>query len=215
MNTIPNSQAVVIRRRRWLGSGLLAIATLALGSLAHPVETPSTAFALQVTATPSFQPETTFTPIPGLPVPPSGPAFQALKVLQGLVLGLLLFGALLIAFRGQEAWNPRNAFGVSIGFLGWFLVNTFLWRGILQNEPGALFLNPARIVPLLVNFLSVPLLLRLQRWVALGIICAFLANAIGLLVFPMPTDDILHTDPTAERIVVMMPFYIPFFFPNP
>ena len=215
MNTIPKSQAAVIRRRVRLGAGILAIAALALWSLTHLVVTPSTAFALQVTTTASFQPGTTVTPIAGLPVPPSGRAFQGLKVVQGAVLALLFFGALFIAFRRPEAWNTGNALRVSIGFLGWFLVNTFLWRGILQNEPGALFLNPARIVPLLLNLIAAPVLFRLQRWVALGLFCAILANAIGLLVFPMPTDDILHTDPTAERIVVMMPFYIPFFFPNP
>ena len=212
---MPKSQMAVIRRRTWLGAGIFAIATLALGSPMHPVENPLTAFALQVTATPSFQPGTTVTPNPGLPVPPSGPAFQALKVLQGLALAVLLFGVLFIAFRRPEAWKPGNALGLSIGFLGWFLVNTFLWRGILQNEPGALFLNPARLVPLLVNLRAAPALFRLQRWAAIGLICAILANAIGLLVFPMPTDDIIHTDPTAERIAVMMPFYIPFFFPNP
>ena len=216
MNTVPKSQAAVIRRRILLGAGILVIATLTLGIRTPAMESSAlAASALQVTATPSFQPGTTVTPIPGLPVPPSGPAFQARKVLQGLVLALLLFGALFMAFRRPEARNPGNGLGVSIGLLGWFLVNTFLWRGILQNEPGALFLNPGRIVPLLVNLACVPLLFRLQRWVALGLICAILANAIGLLVFPMPTADIVHTDPTAERIGVMMPFYIPFFFPNP
>jgi hypothetical protein len=104
--------------------------------------------------------------------------------------------------------------GVSIGFLGWFLVNTFLWSSILQNESGVLILNPTRLFPLLVNVTALPVLLRLQRWVALGLICAILANAIGLLLFPVPTDDIFHRDPTAGRILAMMPFYIPIFFSN-
>ena len=84
----------------------------------------------------------------------------------------------------------------------------------MQSEPGVLILNPARLFPLLVNVISVSVLFRLQRWVVLGLICAILANAIGLLLFPVPTDDIFHRDPTAERILAMMPFYIPFFFSN-
>ena len=214
MNDLPIDHRSVIRRRILLGAGVLAIVALTLGSLTHPNENPVTVFALQVTATPLFQPGTTVTPIPGLPAPPSGPAFQAFKVLQGMTFALLLFGALFIAFRRPEARNLRNELGVSIGFLAWFLVNTFLWNGILQSEPGVLILNPARLFPLLVNITSVPVLLRLQRWVALGLICAILANAIGLLLFPVPTDDIFHRDPTAERVLAMMPFYIPFYFSN-
>jgi hypothetical protein len=34
------------------------------------------------------------------------------------------------------------------------------------------------------------------------------------MLFPVPTDDIFHRDPTAGRILAMMPFYIPFLFSN-
>ena len=109
-------------------------------------------------------------------MPPSGPAVRALKVLQGRLSALLLFSALFIAFRRPETWNRGNELGVPIGFPGWFLVNTFLWKGILQNEPGVLLLNPARLVLLLVNVSPVPVLFRLQRRVAPGLICAILTN---------------------------------------
>ena len=213
MNAIEGSHEIAIRRWILFGLGILAIAALTFGS--RPVESnKSIAFALQGTVTQPFQPGTTVTPIPGLPVPPSGPALRARQILEGLLLVAVWFGTLMVAFKRPDAWKLINILGVLLGFLGWFMVNTFLWSRILQNESGVLILNPARLFPLLVNLVLVPVLYRLERWVALGIVCSILANAIGLLLFPVPTDDIFHRDPTAERIVAMMPFYIPFFFAN-
>lgn len=207
------SQGTVIRRGLRCSAGILAIAALTLGSLTNAAdENKSTALGLQMTATPVFNPGTTVTPIPGLSVPPSGPAFRARQVLEGLLLGLLWVCALFVAFNRPGAWTLRNVLEVLIGFLGWFLANTFLWNWIIQNESGAIFLNPARLIPLLVNVGSVLAFFRLGRWVVLGLICAILANAVGLLLFPAPTTDIIHTDPTLERVIAMMPFYVPFFF---
>lgn len=117
-------------------------------------------------------------------------------------------------FAQPGAWNWRNLLDVSIGLVGWFLVNTFFWNGILQNESGTIILNPTRLVPLLVNTLALIVLPRVRPWMATGILCAILVNAIGLLLFPAPTTDIVHTDPTIKRLIVMAPFYIPFFFPT-
>lgn len=215
MNDRPASHRSVNRRWLLLGACILAIAGLTFASLPQIGNSNrSTAFALQVTTTPVFAPGTTVTPIPGLPVPPSGPALRARQVLEGLLLTLLSFGTLIVAFKRPGAWKLINILGVLLGFMGWFMVNTFLWARVLQNESGVLILNPARLFPLLVNLVLVPVLFRLERWLVLGIVCAILANAIGLLLFPVPTDDIFHRDPTAERIVAMMPFYIPFFFSN-
>ena len=83
----------------------------------------------------------------------------------------------------------------------------------MQNEPGVIMMNPTRLVRLLVNIVMVIALFRVRRWVVIGIVCAILVNAIGLLLFPAPTIDIVHTDPTLERLFVMAPFYMPFFFP--
>jgi hypothetical protein len=212
INDTPNSHGAVLQRGIWLGAGLLVIAALTFGSLTQSVDSKrSTAFELQVTATPAIQPGPTFTPIPGLPVPPSGPAFRAFQVLQGLVLALVCFGAVFIAFTRPGAWNHKNILDVSIGLLGWFILNTLLWSWVMGNESG--FINPTRIVPLLVNIIAMIGLARVRRWMLLGIVCAILVNAAGLLFFPAPTNDIVHTDPTLKRIILMAPFYLPFFFP--
>lgn len=216
MNEMPKSNRFIFSRGIWISVWISAIAALAFSSITHTAHAGGTsAFpALQVTATPAVPPGVTHTPIPGLPLPPSGPAFYAAKILQSLVLAVILFGVLYFAFTRPGAWSGRNVLELSIGFLGWFLVNTLLWVWVMSGEAGTLFMNPARLIPLLVNILAAVLLSISRRWMVLGIVCAILVNAIALTVFPAPTTNVFGNDRTAARAIVMAPFYIPFFFPG-
>lgn len=217
MNGIPKPDGSVTRRSlRRLGAVAAALVVLAFGSLILMAEGSrrSTAFALQVTATQVFQPGTTVTPIPGVPVPPSRAALYATRIVRILALAMLLFGILFFAFTRPGARNGKTISQSCIGFAAWFAVNTLLWIWVMQGESGTVILNPFRLLPLLVNIVALALLSISRRWIVLGIVCAILINAIALTLFPAPSRDVLGRDRTGARIFVMAPFYIPFFFPG-
>ena len=138
----------------------------------------------------------------------------ATRLLRSLVLAMLLFSILYFAFTRPGARNGKTISQCCIGFAAWFAANTLLWTWVMQNESGAIFMNPFRLLPLLVNMVAVVGLSLSRRWIVLGIVCAFLVNAIALTVFPAPTRDVLGRDRTGVRVFVMAPFYIPFLFPG-
>jgi len=125
------------------------------------------------------------------------------------ILGLCLVSAAVL--RGPEtrqaAGRGRNALEVTLGFVGWFGVNTQLWIWVLANESGSIILNPFRLMPLCTD---VPLLLVLgmrRRWIFLGVVGAMLINAIGTLLFTGPGP---YLDQRFGHVITMTPFFLPY-----
>ena len=105
----------------------------------------------------------------------------------------------------------RNVLHVVIGFLGWFIINTLLWVWVRRNESGTEFINPARLLPMLVTIVALVALYRTQRWIIWGILSAIFINAIGTLLAPPVTDN--YSSSYLARVITMLPFYLPFFLP--
>ncbi|HJR80961.1 MAG TPA: hypothetical protein VJ821_12870 [Anaerolineales bacterium] len=124
---------------------------------------------------------------------------------------VVLVIVLVISYRRMGRMSGRNILHVVIGFLGWFLINTLLWVWVRRNESGTEFINPARLLPMLVTIVGLIALYRNQRWIFLGILSAILVNAIGTLLAP-PVIDSYSSSPLA-RVITMLPFYLPFFLP--
>ena len=128
-----------------------------------------------------------------------------------VIFMVVLVIVLVISYRRTAPMSGRNVLHVVIGLLGWFIINTLLWVWVRQNESGTEFLNPARLLPMIVTVVALIALYRTQRWIFLGILSAILVNAIGTLVAP-PVIDSYSSSPLA-RVITMLPFYIPYFLP--
>ena len=215
MNKMPNSPPV-FSRGMWISTGLLTLIALTFGSLTPiaEVESKSYAFPLQMTTTPAFGPGTTVTPIPGAATPLTGPALYVSVALQAVVLVAVLVGILYFVFNKPGARKGKNLLHVVIGFLAWFIVNTYLWNSVMSGEPGTIFMNPFRIIPLLVTLVALVVSYFARRWITLGLVCAILVNAIALVILPDPSLDVMDPDQTVERVITMVPFYMPFFYPG-
>jgi hypothetical protein len=132
-------------------------------------------------------------------------------MIPNIIFIAVLVIVLVILYRRTGSMNGRNVLHVLMGFLGWFLINTLLWVWIRQTESGTEFLNPARLLPLLVTSLALIAFYRAQRWIFLGILSAILVNAIGTLLAP-PVIDSYGSSPLT-RVITMLPFYLPYFLP--
>lgn len=109
-----------------------------------------------------------------------------------------------------ELISRSTILAVAIGFLGWFVSNTFLWIWVLEGESGVLW-NPMRLIPLCVN---IPALLALSlagRRILLGVFLGILVNAIGTLLFTAPGP---FEDDRVFDIIAMTPFFLSFFYPG-
>jgi hypothetical protein len=124
---------------------------------------------------------------------------------------VVLIIVLVISYWRTGPMSGRNVLHVVIGFLGWFLINTLLWVWVRRNESGTEFINPARLLPMLVTVVALVALYRTQRWIILGILSAILVNAIGTLLAPPVIDS--YSSSSLARVITMLPFYLPFFLP--
>ena len=130
---------------------------------------------------------------------------------------LLVFSAIMLllsigAFRRAKPMSAVNWMEAVLGFVGWFVLNTLLWVAILRNEPGTLFLNPVRLLPLLANLIAIPVLRSTRRRVLLGVGVAILVNALGMLVFTSPGPIV---DQRFGHVLGMRPFFLSVFLPTP
>lgn len=182
---------------------VLAMAAVALffapGLLAPPTPLPAG----------NIHPSTTVTPSPR-DAPPTPSALAAGTLQTVLCLGIWAI-PLVIPFTRPGTWNDRAPVAFLLGFLGWFVVNTFLWFWVMDSESGALILNPFRLLPLLVTMGSLLILGFKLRWAALGMVAAIGANAIALLVTTLATGHIRNG--MLANVMSMMPFYVPFYYP--
>jgi len=194
MNKARNSRLSV-------GAGILVLAILTLGSLPSRVGAGRTSVLMQVTATPGIGPGTTVTANPYAPVTSSGGASSLVLVL--VVLGLVAM--LVVALIRLGGWNLRSLFQLSLGFIGWFLLTTRLWVYVLETESGAIFLNPFRLLPLLVTLSALILFYFAGRRIFFGILCAVAFNAVAIL--PMT----FLADPANHHALVYMLRMLPFF----
>jgi hypothetical protein len=113
-------------------------------------------------------------------------------------------------FRRPGSMSGRNVMDAAIGFVGWFVVNTLLWVWVLEGESGTEFINPFRLIPLLVTIVVLAALVFTRRRMALrGILAAIVVNALGLLLF-VPPGPIM--DQRSGRLIAMLPFYLSFFY---
>ena len=153
-------------------------------------------------------------------VTPSPMPTSVLARRQSSILNTYVGIAILIAVLGVLLWagfrRGRSRNGVSIleavaGFLGWFVVNTYLWIWVTSDEPGTIFFNPFRLVPMCVTIPALLVLGFTRRWIALGMLAAILVNAIGTLLFGVigPYEDDRFMD-----ILGMLPFFLPHFLPG-
>ena len=71
-----------------------------------------------------------------------------------VALGIVL----IILFRRSGTLSGRNMLEFAIGFLGWFLVNTYLWVWVRGHESGTEFIDPFRLLAFLVTLGRVPVL---------------------------------------------------------
>jgi len=124
---------------------------------------------------------------------------------------VVLVIVLILLYRRIGPMSGRTVLYVVIGFLGWFIINTLLWVWILRNESGTEFINPARLLPMLVTVVALVVLFRTQRWIVLGVVFAILVNAIGMLLAPPVTDS--YGNSSLARVITMLPFYLPFLLP--
>ncbi len=127
-----------------------------------------------------------------------------------LIVGLAI--VLFLTIRRERPLHDRNVLEVAAGFLGWCVINTLLWVWVLHDEPGTLFMNPVRLIPLCVNVPALLLVSARRRWITLGILVAILVNAVGTLLFtaPGPIEDDRVFD-----VIGMAPFFLSFFYPAP
>ena len=124
---------------------------------------------------------------------------------------VLLIVVLVALYRRAGTMSGRNVLNVVIGFLGWFLINTLLWVWVRRNESGTEFINPARLLPMVVTIVALIALYRTQRWIILGSLSAILVNAIGTLLAPAVIDN--YSSSPLARVITMIPFYLPYFLP--
>ena len=130
-----------------------------------------------------------------------------------IVIFILVMAVFLVTeFKRPGSLSGRNLLEAAAGFVGWFIVNTLLWFWVLEGESGALFLNPFRLIPMIVTgAVLLVLIFTRRRMFLLGILAAMVVNALGLLLF-VPPGPIL--DQRAGRVLAMLPFYLYFFFPG-
>jgi len=107
--------------------------------------------------------------------------------------------------------SNRNVLPIIIGFLGWFLINTLLWVWVRRNESGTEFMDPTRLLPMLLTIVALVAFYGTQRGIILGILSAIFVNAIGTLLAPPVIDN--YSSSSLARVITMVPFYLPFFLP--
>ena len=190
-----------------MGAGILAIAILMLGSFPGLVEAGRKSVAMQVTATLGIGPGTTVTANPYAPVTSSGGASSFALVL--VVLGLVTI--LAIALIRLGGWNLRSLLELSLGFIGWFILTTRLWVWVLDTESGAVFLNPFRLLPLLVTLSALILFYLTWRRIFFGILCAVAFNAVAILLVTFAADP--ANNRALEDMITMVPFFLHSHFP--
>ena len=85
--------------------------------------------------------------------------------------------------------NQKKTRDFRVGVVAWFVINGLIWAaiGLLSNEmgPGAIILVPLFFLLGPVNLLAFIMLLVLpeRRFIALGMLLAFVVNSIGILLF--------------------------------
>jgi hypothetical protein len=124
---------------------------------------------------------------------------------------VVLVIVLVILYRRTGPMSGRNDLHFIIGFLGWFIINTLLWVWVRRNESGTEFIDPARLLTMLVTIVALVGLYGTQRWIILGILSAIFVNAIGTLLTPPVIDN--YSNSSLGRVITMLPFYLPFFLP--
>jgi len=137
-------------------------------------------------------------------------ALSAISMLVGLRVGLFIFMGLailyVVAYWQSGPVGGWNVTHLRIGFLGWFVMNTFLGMWILngdwQGDPWGFFRGA---ILLFVNFLVLLVLIVKGGQIIIGALLALLVNAIGMLLF---------VDLEEFGSFLGLPFYLYFFYPN-
>jgi ligand-binding sensor domain-containing protein len=129
-------------------------------------------------------------------------------ILPAAILGVGLLALLRVA---SGRWGPvtgRKVRDFSFAFIGWFIGNALLWGWIrysYDQSGGLAFIDPRALIPLPLNILFLLLLYATNRWMALGLLSAFTANWIVMILIAPFVDG------SGASAILMIPFFLPLF----
>jgi len=127
-------------------------------------------------------------------------------------LGIILIIGLIIVFTRQGALEVITIRDFFIGFLGWFAINILFWGGFYVlgklMGPAGFVLVFILWMPPVFSIIAILVVLHRKRWgVALGVLSAFVMNAIGIILVAPPVTDPYYHSPISD-IVLMIPFFL-------
>jgi streptogramin lyase len=128
-----------------------------------------------------------------------------------LPAAILSVGLLALLRVASGRWGPvtgRKIRDFSFAFAGWFIGNALLWGWIrysYDQSGGLAFIDPRALIPLPLNILVLMLLYLANRWMALGLLSAFTANWIVIILIAPFVNG------SGASGILMIPFFLPLF----
>ncbi|HSL28577.1 MAG TPA: two-component regulator propeller domain-containing protein, partial [Anaerolineales bacterium] len=126
-----------------------------------------------------------------------------------LPAAILSVGLLALLRVASVRWGPvtgRKVRDFSFAFVGWFIGNALLWiwiRYSYDQSGGLAFIDPRAFIPLPLNVLILLLLYATNRWMAFGLLSAFTANwIVMILIAPFVGGS-------GASAILMIPFFLP------